>query len=224
MRSSTEAKCISVPPTFTFRTRVIACRSYGVNEKIRSTRIPVPGSAQGSTMVCFVKVSGSTSGFKSMDRTRRRTSASRSRSAPRVMSMSLVSRGSPYSSTAWPPMTIYGMPMLSSAFAIRSSRRSNIDHLGHANVHLNAVQWILKRQCPQQAGLPVERLDNLQVVEEVRSLHSTLRSLKGLYQGRILDHRQPCFSPRLSYRVPSYSLGLLLQTCPIRTTANITRR
>src|SRR2546422_6148820 len=116
------------------------------------------------------------------------------------------------------------MPMRSNAPPSRSSRRSNIDHLGQVHVHCDAFQRILERQSPQQAGFPVERLDNLQIVEEVRSLHSTLQSLKGLYQGRILDHRQPSFSPRLSYRVPSYSLGLLLQTCPIRTTANITRR
>ena len=75
--------------------RIYNMERSGEKENMKSTRISVRGSSQGSTMVLVVKVSGSTRGANPMSLAMDTTSSSLSRVTPRVMSMSLVNRGSP---------------------------------------------------------------------------------------------------------------------------------
>lgn len=77
--------------------------------KNKATLIPVASSIVGSTIVCLTNDSMfSVIGFKESSSAILRSLSVWSILAPRVISMSLVSRGSPYRSTACPPIIIYG--------------------------------------------------------------------------------------------------------------------
>lgn len=102
------------------------------------------------------------------------------------MSMPLVKSGSPYRRTAWLPMTMYGISALLSAVAIFSSRRSNIDHLGQANVDLDSFERILEREHPEGSSLPVQGLKDLSIAEIIWVGSTEKRVLEVFDQLRVL--------------------------------------
>lgn len=83
-------------------------------------------------------------------------------------------------------MTMYGISALLSAVAIFSSRRSNIDHLGQANVDLDSFERILEREHPEGSSLLVQGLKDLSIAEIIRVGSTEERVLEVFDQLRVL--------------------------------------
>src|SRR5262249_46486474 len=118
----------------------------------RSTRTPEAASEQGSTMVSVAKGSGSTSGRRPAAPAAVTTSASRSSETPSVTSMTRVSRGSPWTRTAWPPMTVYGIRAAASALATRSRTSESTEDPRPTDVLFDPLQRIPGRQDAELPG------------------------------------------------------------------------